>query len=224
MPHPTRSLDWSTLLSPLGSPRQEVLSKHSETLAWHVEVSFDPWTLPEGDSLPSREDTYGWKPQVTSEFETPSRSVGEVELVQRLRAADYSAFWIDTWGAAPPIWRNWARRPSELPRWATELDRGIRQHALMRDCKTGGLPDVIAVHPTSQEFLFVEYKGPSAANPRKLDEISSKQDAWYRTALGIGVLSASAYLVAKWIPNAPSASRLQAQKLWRKPFNRAPAV
>ncbi len=223
-PRPSTSLDWSALLSPLSAPRKELLSSHSAAFAWHVDVMFVPWTLPEGDAAPSRKDTYGWKPQITPEFETPSRSVGEVELAQRLRAGDYSAFWIDSFGTAPSIWRSWARLPSELPRWATELDRGVRQHVLMRDYKTGGLPDVLAVHPSSHEYVFVEYKGPSAANPRKQDEISSKQDAWYRAALELGLLSEYSYLVARWVPNADSVARLQTQTLWKKPPGRAPAV
>lgn len=217
-------LEWTRTLSPTTAPEQLRLSEHSPAEAWHVDVRLRPWLLPEGQAAPSREDTYGWKPQVEPEFSTPVRSVGEVELVQRMRAIDYLAYWVDTWGSAPAIWRTWARRPNELPRSVADLDRKVRQHPLMLRWKKGGLPDVVAIEPDTGAIRFVEYKGPSAANPRKQDRINEKQDCWYRAALDTGLLDPDDYVVAKWIPDSSSRTGLDVQVQWRKPAGRAPAV
>lgn len=217
-------LEWTRTLSPTTEPGKLRLSEHSAVEAWHVEVRFRPWILPAGEPTPSREDTYGWKPQVEPEFTTPSRSIGEVELAQRMRAADYMAYWVDTWGSAPAIWRTWARRPNELPRLVADMDRTVRQHPLMLRWKKGGVPDVVAIEQETGALRFVEYKGPSAANPRKQDSINEKQDSWFRAALDTGLLNPDNYVVAKWVPDHSSRTLLDEQVGWRKPTFRAPAV
>lgn len=215
---------WTDALTPTTHPMRERLSEYSDAQAWHLEVQLQPWALLSGQQPPSRSDTYGWKPQVQSEFSTPLRSTGEVELAQRMRAADYTSYWIDSWGAAPSIWRTWARRTNELPRAITDLDRAIRQHPLMHPWKKGGMPDVVAIEQATDRVLFIEYKGPSAANPRKQDKINEKQDCWYRAALDTGVLNESSYVVAKWIPDDKAKALLQAQLQWRKTTFQSPAV
>ena len=95
----------------------------------------------------------------------------------------------------------------------------------MASHKKGGLPDVVAIGPEGgTRIMFVEYKGPSAANPGKQDKIGAKQDAWYRAALDWDLIDATDYVVAKWVPDATALAQLRSQLLWRKSQLRLPAV
>ena len=86
------------------------------------------------------------------------------------------------------------QRPPALPPSVRRLDERVRagHPSLLRDV-TGAWPDVVAYRDAAAvadavraaavgALLFVEYKGPSLANPRKSDTISETQDLWVRTA------------------------------------------
>lgn len=212
---PATSNAWVSALAPLGPVQTVALSTHSDILANRIDVDMQVWEKPQSDPVPTRTDTYGWKPLLAPTLGSPSRTVGEVELVRRLEEAGYRAFWVDTFGGAPEIWRRWARRPSELPQWFRAIDAAIRSDPAMASYPTGGIPDVLAFHPETSEYVLVEYKGPSVANPRRHDKINEKQDAWYRTAIALSHLTPTAYVVAEWRPTPQAAHRLAEQKAWQ---------
>ncbi len=207
----THHLAWVSAIVPIGEPYRGRLSEHSDVEAWHAPVEFRPWEFSTETPKLSRKDTYGWKPQVQAAYPGLDRSVGEVELAQRLRSAGYTAYWVDNFGSAPAIWRPWTRRAKQLPRWLLEMDEKIRRHDLMKPYKTGGWPDVVAWDPTSNEALFVEYKGPG-------DKVKPSQDAWVRAAADLGVLPDTSYVVATWEPSSSTRLRLDWQKLGRHPL------
>jgi hypothetical protein len=185
-------LAWVSAIAPVSEPYVDQLSKYSVAEAWHVAVNFEP--LPPASVSAkklTRKETYGWKPQLQSGHPHLSRSVGEVELAQRLRSAGYKAYWIDNFGGAPSVWRVWASGIRQLPTWMQELDRKVRQHRLMDSYGTGGLPDVVAWNPSGDEVHFIKYKGPK-------DKVGESQDAWFRSALDLNLLPKTSYIVAKW--------------------------
>ena len=176
---------WLRTLEYVREPSLRPLAPGSDTLAWHADVRYRPWQQPEGEPPLSREETYGWKPQIVGS--DGSRCVGEIELVQRLRRAGFRAFWIDTFGSAPAPWQKFIAKRDELPPRIARLLADIRGSGRG---KPGGTPDVIAWNPRSEEPMFVEYKGPK-------DKIHPGQDEWLRSALSRG-LSIESYAVAKW--------------------------
>ncbi len=153
------------------------------------------------------------------------RSVGEVEMVCRLRAAGFgAAAWTDAFGSAPESWSRWVRRPPALPTSVRQLDQRIRagHPSLLRDA-TGAWPDVVAYRDAAAvvdaaraaadgTLLFVEYKGPSMANPRKSDTISDTQGLWVRTAVERGLIPLTSYVVARWRPSP--AGRAMLDRRW----------
>ena len=230
---------WAALLGAAGAPYLDRLSDHSDFRAWHVDVEFQPW-LPAAGATITRKETYGWKPQVVPTDPHLAggvgRSVGEVEVACRLRAAGFdAAVWTDAFGSAPAWWSRWIRCPPALPASVRRLDERVRSGhpSLLRD-GTGGWPDVVAYRDVAAvtdalraaadgALLFVEYKGPSLANPRKSDTISDTQDLWVRTAVNRGLVPLTSYVVARWRPSPAARSALDRQ--WascERPLRRSP--
>src|SRR5688572_679714 len=130
-------LAWTKALRPVRELYLAPLAPGSNLSAWHADVEFEPWSQPAGAPELTREETYGWKPQVVGSDGT--RSVGEVELVQRLRVGGYRAYWIDTFGSAPAMWRQFIARRDQLPQHLAELLATIQGSGRG---KRGGSPDV----------------------------------------------------------------------------------
>src|SRR5690242_16830345 len=106
------SPSWIATLRPVGAPRLVPVSPDSDLLAWHAEIQFERWIPSQNaDPLP-RSATYG-KTQVLGEGGI--RSVAEIELVRRLRAAGWRAGWADTFGSAPETWAAWILTVDALP-------------------------------------------------------------------------------------------------------------
>jgi hypothetical protein len=176
---------WISALRPVGVPRLEPLSAGSDLLTWHAEVRFKRWSQSPGAPALSWSDTYG-KTQIVGE--DGARSVAEIELVRRLRAAEWSAGWVDTFGSAPAAWASWIMTPDALPPSLRGVYVGIRAAAAST---AGGRPDVVAwLGDALPDLVFVECKGPN-------DRIRSGQDAWFRAALQAG-LSQNQLGVAHW--------------------------
>ncbi len=176
---------WLRALNYTREPTLHPLAPDSELLAWHVEVRFRLWQQPEESPPLTRESTYGWKPQIIGS--DGSRSVGEVELVQRLRRAGMRSYWIDTFGSAPAQWQTFIAKRDQFPARIARFLADLRGKGRG---KLGGAPDVIAWNLRNEEPVFVEYKGPK-------DKIRPGQDEWLRSALAHG-LPLESYAVAKW--------------------------
>jgi hypothetical protein len=230
---------WAALLPVGTAPYLDRLSDHSDVRVWHIDLEFEPWAPAPGAIL-TRQETYGWKPQVVPADPRLAtgvgRSVGEVEVACRLRAAGFkAAAWTDGFGSAPDWWSRWVRRPPSIPVSVRRLDEQVRagHPALLRDV-TGAWPDVVAYHDTAAvadavraaadgTLLFVEYKGPSLATPRKSDTISETQDLWVRTAVERGLVPLTSYVVARWRPSLVARAVLDQQ--WaacERPTRRSP--
>jgi hypothetical protein len=178
-------VEWTSAIRPSGELYLAPLSPGSELEAWHAPVEFQRWEQPAGAPKLTREETYGGKAQIIGSDGT--RSVGEVELVQRLRMAGYRAFWIDAFGSAPENWRKYIATRDQLPLHVAELFVKVKGSSRG---KQGGSPDVVAWDVRTLHMYFVEYKGPK-------DKVRPGQDAWFRSALRNGV-APTAYVVAKW--------------------------
>lgn len=218
---------WIQLLGAATPPYLDRLSEHSDFQAWHVDLSLNPWTAAPGGKL-TREESYGWKPQlIPSDPRLAAglgRSVGEVELACRLRAAGYeAAAWTDGFGSAPEVWNRWIRRPLALPASIRRIDEQVRagNPDLLRDT-TAAWPDVVAYRDTASvsdavkaaaagDLVFAEYKGPSLANARKSDTISETQDLWVRTAIGRRLIPLTGYVVVRWRPSPAAREVLDRQ-------------
>lgn len=218
---------WTALLGAAGAPYLDRLSDHSDFWVWHLDLEFEPWQ-PVGAGTLTRKETYGWKPQVVpsdpSLNASVGRSVGEVEVVCRLRAAGFdAAAWTDAFGSAPDWWSPWIRRPPALPPSIRQLDERIRvgHPMLLRDPK-GAWPDVVAYRSAEAitdaaratvdgGLLFVEYKGPSLAKPQRSDTISEPQDLWVRTAVDRGLVPLTSYVVTRWRPSPAARAALDRQ-------------
>jgi hypothetical protein len=158
----------------------------SPAIAWYLEVKFERWSPPAGSISPSKSETYQKTVVVGDDG---NWSVAEIELVKRMRAAGWSAGWVDTFGSAPKPWHRWIVDPGELP---TALRRSY--NAITRDTglsRGGGQPDIIAWKGESlEDCVLIEYKGPS-------DRVRAGQDDWLLSALH-AVLSPDQFTVAKW--------------------------
>ncbi len=168
-------------LDPLAPPRLEQLSRYSDVEAWHVEIGLEAWPVPPGRRLTGR-DSWNGKALVVPIDGTNERSVGEVELVERLRRAHPAtrAYWTAGRGHAPEIWRPWVLRPNLRENWLLKLDSEVRRGEADIETNTKGLPDVLWWSFGETDLRCVEYKGPSPSNPDRIDSISKEQDAGYR--------------------------------------------
>src|SRR5439155_3488141 len=176
---------WISALPPVRVPRLEHLSLGSDLLGWHAEVRFERWSQRPGAPTLPWSDTYG-KTQIVGEG--GARSVAEVELVRRLRAAGWSAGWVDTFGSAPAAWASWIVTPDALPPPLRAAYVGIRAAATS---SASGRPDVVGWRGDAlPDVVFVEYKGPN-------DDVRSGQESWFRTAREAG-LSQDQLAVARW--------------------------
>jgi hypothetical protein len=177
---------WIALLSPLGVPELRPLVAGTDLQAWHVDVAFVPWQQAESATALTREETYGFKPQILGS--DGSRVAAEIELALRLRSARMNAFWIDTFGSAPAPWARYIAKRDQLP---AALAAFLTQIQAAAGKKLGGAPDVVAWRSGSEkDARWIEYKGPK-------DRIRPGQDAWLRAALAQG-LPLESYVVARW--------------------------
>jgi hypothetical protein len=176
---------WLADLRPVAGPQLKPLARDRPLLAGHATAAFRRWLPVPGSPEPGWAETYGKTPIVSADG---TWSVAEIELTRRLREAGWQAGWMDTFGAAPRVWREWLIEQSALP----ELVRDTLEQI---DGALGtahvGRPDLVAWRGSSLgETVFVEYKGPS-------DRVRAGQDPWYRAALAAGV-SRGQFAVARW--------------------------
>lgn len=218
---------WAMFLRATHLPYRDRLSDHSLLDAWHIDLELQPWEPPRGCLL-TRRDTYGWKPQVRPYDGRlkggVGRSVGEVEVVCRLRTAGFrKASWTDGFGGAPEYWSPWIRRPPALTKSLLQLDARVRAGIpeLQRNPQ-GGWPDVVAYRDPdaisnirkavqSDDLLFVEYKGPSLAKPNKRDAVSKVQTLWLTAAVEQGLIPLTSYVVVRWTPSPEARVKLDRQ-------------
>lgn len=215
------------LLGVIRPAHRTLLSDHSDFLAWHLDLAFEPWCPPEGRKL-TRRQTSGWRPLVNPSNRNAAirgrPSIGEVEVVRRLRAVGFTAAaWTDGFGGTPNQWSKWSRRRRALPASLRQLDARIRTGIpdLLRDTKNVW-PDIIAYRSVraindaahavrTGELIFVGYKGPCLAAPRMVNTISRKQELWVKAAVDRGLIPLSSYIVARWLPSAEARSVLERQ-------------
>ena len=178
------NLDWVAALEPTGTPHLERLSEHSDLHVWHVNVSFQQWEVPPElaarwtDKHIDERATWHKRPLVRTAAEIPY-SCGEVELAVRLRRAGFEAYWVSEWNGFAHVthWEPYCIKRSELSMRGPSI---LARDAAVRAVQTptcvplgsrGGHPDIVAWRSGTDEFVYVEYKGPS-------DEIKPKQNAW----------------------------------------------
>ncbi len=164
---------------------QGPLFRGSKTQSWHATVEFKRWVPPKGGTPLAWKETYG-KTQIIGRG--GARTVAEVELVDRLRAAGWKAGWLDTFGHAPAAWRGRVVKQADLP---TALGRWLNRITVAAGSKRGGRPDVVAWRgPKLADAVFAEYKGPN-------DRIRNGQDAWCCAAAAKG-LRVDQFAVVRW--------------------------
>jgi hypothetical protein len=180
----TSAPNWLADLRPVAEPALKPLARDSPLLAWHVTVAFRRWIPAPGSPKPGWAETYG-KTQIVS---GTAWSVAEIELARRLREAGWQAGWMDTFGSAPRVWREWLVAQSDLPKSVRDALEDIGSALGTADA---GWPDLVAWRGSRLgASVFVEYKGPS-------DRIRAGQAAWYRAALAAGV-SRDQFAVVRW--------------------------
>lgn len=181
------ALPYIRALRPTVSPRLERISPEADVEAWHVDVDFEEWVVPEdlaerwADRDANVAETWQKRPLAAGTDSGAPYSCGEVELVARLRNAGYSAHWMSEWVGFPhvPHWQSYCIKRNEFRDRLPELwrfDEALRRgspHAT-RLGRSGGHPDIVAV--TSDGPVYFEYKGPG-------DTIRAKQALWAATLL-----------------------------------------
>lgn len=177
-------LMWTQALQPMGEPYRSVLAPQvSSAEAWHVTLDFRDWEESlDVPKLTKRERYKQFYNKTRIVGDDGQLSVGEIELVRRLRAAGYQAGWVDTFGGAPDAWAKWILRPERFPKWLRDANNNIRELLKSdRNDKTDGMPDVVAwTEDKLTAARFVEYKGLK-------DTIRKTQEPWIRAALLTGV-------------------------------------
>ena len=194
---------WINALSPKRSPYLESVRPGSDLSSWHVEIQLDAWELPVGRILRGS-DNWNGKALVKATHHSIDRSVGEVEIVERIRLAfpNATVYWTAGKGNPPEIWRPWALRSDLRGSWFTSLENKVRREVELISGNEKGTPDVLWWESGSADIHAVEYKGPSPSNPRKMDVFSEWQEAWLRSALLRGLLDRNRFAIAYWSPSA----------------------
>lgn len=178
-------LPWVQAVRPIRDPYPARLSNHSPLVVWHVDVEFEEWPIPPElrqrwvEKKVNSDETWNKRPLVVGTDSGCPFSCGEVELAARLRAAGYHAFWISEWNGFPHVecWGSFCVKRSEMKQRAADLlsyDQRLRGRAVGTCVELesrGGHPDVAAWDRGSQQYVYLEYKGPD-------DEIKPKQNAW----------------------------------------------
>jgi hypothetical protein len=184
----------------------------SALLAWHVPIALGAWQVPAGRVL-SGSDSWNGKALVVPLSKSIERSVGEVEIAERLRIAypDASAYWTAGSGNPPEIWRPWALRATLRDSWFRDFERDVRQGVAAIEANDRGTPDVLWWRTGRSDLHAVEYKGPSPSNPGRMDGFSEWQEAWLASAIARGLLDQDRYAVAYWQPSATDRARLTDQ-------------
>lgn len=203
---------WLEALEPIREPRRQPICAGSPVEAWHVDVAFTAWALPDGRILEGKE-TWNGKALVHPANSSLERSVGEVELAERLRRGlgRPTSYWTAGRGNPPEIWRPWAFRKELRELWFSDVDRQIRCEDPALAANAKGLPDVVSWQAGASDMLCVEYKGPSPTNPRVVDAIRKEQERWLYNAVRLGFLDSDRYAVVVWKPSDQDIARLLAQ-------------
>lgn len=203
---------WLVALQPVQDPKLQPVRPGSSLRAWHVPIGLEAWQVTNGRVLLGP-DNWNGKALVVPLSKSIERSVGEVEVVERLRAAypDASAYWTAGSGNPPEIWRPWALRGALRQSWFLTFERDIRRGVALLEGNDRGTPDVLWWGTGSADVHAVEYKGPSPSKPGRLDEFSEWQEAWLQSALARGLLDQDRYAVAFWQPSRADCARLTEQ-------------
>jgi hypothetical protein len=205
---------WLGLLNPIRKPKLELLSRHSEQLVWHVDIELQAWLVPPGRLL-SGSDTWNGKALVVPSNRSIERSVGEVEVAERLRVglAGCHCFWTAGRGNPPKDWRPWAltHEPRAKHGWLLTLDRQLRAADPVLDANAKGWPDVVFWQTGLDDLHCIEYKGPRPSAPTTMDTVSQEQDAWCRAAFRLGKMTSERYAVARWVPSPAACEILSRQ-------------
>jgi hypothetical protein len=205
--------DWLTALQPCAQPEFRPIVDGSVISVWHVAVAFDVWPVPPGRTL-AGSDSWNGKALVVPAYASIERSVGEVELAERLRRLTRApkAYWTAGKGGGPPIWHPWILKPKLREPWFRDLDDKIRRlggnDLILNNAK--GLPDVVCWGSGASDICFVEYKGPAPGNPTRMDAVNPQQEAWARGAIAAGI-DPSRFAVACWTPSPTQRHALRAQ-------------
>lgn len=184
----------------------------SNLSVWQADIALEAWQPPPGCIL-SGSDTWNGKALLRPLHSGLERSVGEVEVVERLRLAfpEDLVYWTAGSGNPPEIWRPWALRAPLRGPWFTSMEADIRRGVSILEGNRRGTPDVLGRRGHSGRLYAVEYKGPSPSNPRKMDEVSEHQEAWVRRAFFTGVLDENRFAVVSWSPSPADVARLREQ-------------
>lgn len=200
---------WIDALSPALSPRLESVRPGSDLVSWHVQILLDAWETPAGCIL---EGSDNWNGKALVKPGNPSidRSVGEVEIAERIRIAFPVAtvYWTAGKGNPPRLWRPWALRSDLRGPWFTSLESKVRHEVELIAHNDKGTPDVLWWEQGGSTMRAVEYKGPSPSDPRKMDTFSVWQEAWLRSAFTRGLLDQDRFAIAYWLPSASDQRRL----------------
>lgn len=180
---------WATAFGPGATPTLTRLSAHSDLMAWHVEATFEElrrrdWPARWSDERTMNAETWRKRPILSGSSSQLLYSCGEVELVARLRAAGYEAFWISEWSGFAPVaeWKGYCVTRNQLRETLPEvwaIDRRIRTSEPSLGLR-GGHPDIVAWRPEMSCVYYAEYKGPG-------DTINPKQNSWVRAMYASGV-------------------------------------
>jgi hypothetical protein len=185
------ALPWIQAIRPMKDPYMHRLHPASDLEVWHIDVEFTQWPIPpdlerrwKSDEDANVIETWRKRPLVTSHNPACPFYCGEVELALRLRSAGFRSHWISEWSGFPhvPYWGDVCIKRSELktrcPAVAS-FDAGLRQLSKPFSSALGhrgGHPDVVAWADGSENFVFMEYKGPG-------DNIKPKQELWARSVI-----------------------------------------
>jgi hypothetical protein len=130
------------------------------------------------------QETYGKTPIVGPDG---GRTCAEVAIVSSLRATGWNAFWIDTFGQAPAVWRPFIATPANLADPVRSIFETVEYS--LGNVK-GGRWDIVAWK--GAEVAFIESKGSG-------DSIRSSQVAWLERAVGSGALRPDQFGIANYV-------------------------
>lgn len=95
---------------------------------WHAEIELEAWRLPAGCAL-SGSDNWNGEALVLPRHPNLERSIGEIEVVERLRAAFPAddVYWTAGSGNPPRNWQSWALRSPLRGPWFLSMEATVRR-------------------------------------------------------------------------------------------------
>jgi hypothetical protein len=139
--------DWVASLEPEAPVRRRLTAGGAEVPV--VPLTFRAW---QGPRLGMAEDCNKRDGRVIGDAD--ELSCAEVEIVKRLKAGGWEAFWVSPFKCGERRWGPYRQVPGALPAPVRELEALI-------GLGDGGRPDVVAW--SGQRVLYLESKGPSDA-------------------------------------------------------------